>query len=717
MEFGISFFKSKLARRFCLLFFSCACVPIIVLIVLSYVQVVGQLEEQSYLRLKREVNTYGISLFDRMIRIDNELNSVGRLISLSRDEFTALPAEYTEDFEELFLGVGLYVSGEPMRKLYGNLDTDLLGESILRENLEHAKPFVFTSQDPEGFTRFFFGTNMLRKDMAPFTIVAEVKSGYLWGIGANPLLPPMTELSVFDGSGTSIVASQNGPEGSYHELDIEQVDGELRIFQFNHDGQTYYAGVSNLFIKSRFQNTDWTIILSKARRDVMSALDNFKHTYPLIILLFLLLIAYLSVRFIRRGLDPLERLKEGTKRIAQKDFSALVTINSGDEFEELGHSFNEMAAKLDKQFNALQVLGEIDRDILSSLDRMRIISSTLQRLKEFFHCEISALVKLSEESGEHVKVYTMEGRRLEDPKRGFFPITTEERMLFFKPRDFLLIYPGDEGHAFLQRIGGRDDLGYLGLPLSVDGVIRRVLLLGQKSEVIFKEDEISQARQIANQLTVGIANSLTVEKLNNLAKGTIEALARTVDAKSKWTSGHSERVASLSGRMARAMGLAENKVETIVRGGLLHDIGKIAIHRAILDKPDRLTDEEYAEIRNHPEIGEKILEPIKAYHDILPMVLQHHEHYDGSGYPAGLKGEEIDIRARIMAVADVYDALVSNRPYRGGWIAQKAKDLIVKEMGTHFDPEVVGIFLAIFSEDQSVEAMARIEDNFSQNVL
>jgi putative nucleotidyltransferase with HDIG domain len=213
------------------------------------------------------------------------------------------------------------------------------------------------------------------------------------------------------------------------------------------------------------------------------------------------------------------------------------------------------------------------------------------------------------------------------------------------------------------------------------------------------EDEVKQGRQVVDQLSVALTNARLVENLDKLAKGTVEALARTVDAKSRWTAGHSERVAAFAGRIARAMGLPEKEIETLVRAGLLHDIGKIGISLAILDKPDRLSDAEFAEIRTHPVIGAKILEPIAAYQDILPVVAQHHEKFNGSGYPGGLKEEEIDLRARIMAVADVWDALVSDRPYRGGWVKERAKSFIVDKAGVDFDPNVVAVFLELVADE------------------
>lgn len=703
MEKGTDFLKSRLARRFCLLFLSCAFLPTVALIVLSYYQVVGQLESQSLLRLKRELKTYGVSLFDRMIRIENEMKNIGRLAILADGQPVILPEEYSWDLQEIFSGIVIYRPPANSQALYGSFEDDSFRELISPELMQNPKPFAVTSASDNGMARFYFGTTISPSGSSPFVVVAEVRRQYLWGIGANHLLPPMTELSVFNGDGDGIVYSENGPRGDYEDFEFIPANGDLRIFRFEQDGRHYYAGLSNLFYESRFQQIDWTIILSKSRSDVMSALKSFKRTYPLIIFLFLVLIAYFSMLFIRRSLDPLERLKRGTKRIGKQDFSALVKINSGDEFEELGNSFNDMAFKLDKQFSTLQVLAEIDRAILSSLDRKKIIADTLLRLKEFFQCDVSLLLRNSSVDRDHVSLHIMEGRRQSDPRQNVVHMDAEAQDPLFSNRAYCVFDTDEKGYETVEVLAGRADLSFLGLPLSVNGSIDRVLLLGRKREYPFSDDEISQARQISNQLAIALANSLSVEKLNNLAKGTVEALARTVDAKSKWTSGHSERVSALGGRIARAMGLSEEKVETVIRGGLLHDIGKIAIPLAILDKPEKLTDAEYGDIKNHPAIGAQILEPIKAYQDILPLVLQHHERYDGSGYPSGLKGEEIDIRARIMALADVWDALVSDRPYRHGWVAERARKLIINETGTHFDPQVATTFLALLSEEMGLE--------------
>ncbi len=185
---------------------------------------------------------------------------------------------------------------------------------------------------------------------------------------------------------------------------------------------------------------------------------------------------------------------------------------------------------------------------------------------------------------------------------------------------------------------------------------------------------------------------ITIEALEQLDLGTLTALARAIDAKSAWTAGHSERVTNLALKMAHAMGLPAKSLDIMHRGGLLHDIGKIGTPPSILDKPGKLEPEEMQIMRDHVKIGVRILEPIPCFRDALPMVAEHHEWFDGSGYPAGLAGENISLHARILTVADCYDAMVSDRPYRKGLPKQQAFEILKQQSGTQFDPMVIDVF-------------------------
>ena len=196
----------------------------------------------------------------------------------------------------------------------------------------------------------------------------------------------------------------------------------------------------------------------------------------------------------------------------------------------------------------------------------------------------------------------------------------------------------------------------------------------------------------------------TNRRLNQLNWGTLEALARAIDAKSKWTAGHSERVTKLAIGIGRALGLTQEELDNLHRAGLLHDIGKIGIPAEVIDKPGGLTDEEDKIIREHPIIGNRILEPIEAYREILPMIRQHHEWFNGEGYPDGIAGEDITIGARILAVADIYDALSSKRPYRPAMDSNQALHIVKENAGSHLDPVVVDGLIKFLEKDGASKA-------------
>lgn len=158
---------------------------------------------------------------------------------------------------------------------------------------------------------------------------------------------------------------------------------------------------------------------------------------------------------------------------------------------------------------------------------------------------------------------------------------------------------------------------------------------------------------------------------------------------------HAERVADYAVRVGRAMDIGTAHITQLHRGGLLHDIGKIGTPDAILRKVEALSIEEFEEVKCHPEIGAKLLEPIENNSDILSVVLQHHERFDGTGYPYGLRGAEIHLLGRITSLADVYDALGSPRPYRDQWEKEQVVDYIIAHAGSHFDPAVVEAFISI----------------------
>lgn len=190
------------------------------------------------------------------------------------------------------------------------------------------------------------------------------------------------------------------------------------------------------------------------------------------------------------------------------------------------------------------------------------------------------------------------------------------------------------------------------------------------------------------------------QKFNVIQLTTV--LAKALDSRDAYTANHSENVARYSKMIAEEMGYTKNQLEDLYYGGLLHDIGKIGIPEAVLTKPGRLTDAEFEQIKRHPEIGYNILKEVSSFREkgILDIVLYHHERVDGNGYPKGLKGEEIPLNARIVSLADAYDAMTTNRTYRDKQNIEFAIAEIKKSKGKQFDEEVVDVFLNLIAKQK-----------------
>jgi diguanylate cyclase (GGDEF)-like protein/putative nucleotidyltransferase with HDIG domain len=234
-----------------------------------------------------------------------------------------------------------------------------------------------------------------------------------------------------------------------------------------------------------------------------------------------------------------------------------------------------------------------------------------------------------------------------------------------------------------------------------------LLLLSPLGWVLYQNYATTTARTEEKQQHIEELQ-LGQEHLADLYLATIKSLALAIDAKDQYTHQHILRVQRYAVAAAKHLGLAGNELEAINTGALLHDIGKLGVPEYVLLKPGRLTDEEFAKIKQHPEIGAAILDPVEFPWPVLPVVRSHHEKWDGTGYPDGLKGEDIPRTARILAVADVYDALTSSRSYRNAWTHERACEVIKKDRGSHFDPAIADAFLEIITG--VVEEMAREGD-------
>lgn len=208
-------------------------------------------------------------------------------------------------------------------------------------------------------------------------------------------------------------------------------------------------------------------------------------------------------------------------------------------------------------------------------------------------------------------------------------------------------------------------------------------MVDKTNDVILLKDKINKLSKKANQSLVE----------------SIFAFAKTIKLKDRYTGEHTELTVQYATEMAAALGLSNEETECVRQAAILHDLGKIGISEKILLKKAKLTKREFEEIKKHPQIGVDIIRPIQFLHNLIPLIFYHHERWDGKGYPSGLKNEEIPIGARIITISDIYQALISDRPYRSAFSKEKAMEIIKSEAGTKLDPRLVNVFLKILQQE------------------
>jgi putative nucleotidyltransferase with HDIG domain len=238
-------------------------------------------------------------------------------------------------------------------------------------------------------------------------------------------------------------------------------------------------------------------------------------------------------------------------------------------------------------------------------------------------------------------------------------------------------------------------VSHIRVPLIVKGEPIGVLCVGSRRSAAFTPEHLSTLEKLATQIGVAMENTRLITDLKELLIGTVKSLSNAIDAKSPWTAGHSERVTRYALLMGKAMELSVRELKDLELAGLLHDVGKIATSDAVLNKPGTLTRDEYEEVKKHSHRGAELLQPIKQLKNVIPVIRHHHERYDGNGYPDGLSTENIPLWARVLSVADAYDSMTVDRPYRKRFDQETALEELVRCSGSQFDPEVVLTFIGL----------------------
>ena len=708
MKIKGAFLTSKLGRRFFFLFVSCALIPIIILAFITLTQVKSHLQNQGRRQLQQSTKAIGMSLYERMILLNSDIKQLCSLLKKTPARRIKLSPGLSDRFDELvyFKNNGQIVS---LLSSKGK-KTKIPSQKDLKPKSSKTK--LHLQPNSGNLFRVYMSRHIPEEETEKGFITGKINTEYLWKVGSSNTLPPNTELCVLDQDRNIIINSLQNPETMLRQLPEQVQDDNTRLFRWSGHNVEYIANYWPIFMKSRFSSQEWIVVLNKSRADLFAPIIGFQKTFVLVFLLALLSVILLSMINIRRILDPLEKIKSGIKKISSQDFTTKVDVDSKDEFAEVATTFNDMTDQLDEQFRTIKNMSQIDKAILSSLEPDNIINTFLTGLEELLSSDvISVKIFDKEKPSKAVSYYSIlkvpqeRGKEIIDfPWEQFSKDLSSSTPLLLDRQEKIpeSLYPESTQEL---------EFCYL-IPVFLNGYLVSIISLGYSQKHSSMEKDLTKAQQLTDQMAIALANSSLVQDLDNLHWATVRALAKTVDAKSSWTAGHSERVCALAIDTALNLNLDHKAINNLRQGALLHDIGKVGIPNAILDKPDKLTDQEFDLIKNHPRLGEQILEPIKEYSHALPIVLQHHENYDGSGYPDGVAGKDIAYLARILAVADVFDAMTSDRPYRAGWPYEQVIRFISDKSGSKFDPDIAQVFIQTV-ENKSYGQLENIEEELN----
>ncbi len=455
----------------------------------------------------------------------------------------------------------------------------------------------------------------------------------------------------------------------------------------------------------KYLSRDWHVVVSIPEELVTAPLREFTQAFLPVVLAAFLVVLLLSNAQIRRTIRPLEQLHDATRRIASEDFSARLDIRTRDEFRDLAHSFNRMSDRLGKQIQTLTAINHVDRAGLSARDSRDIVEAVLQTLLDVGDCETVSICTVHPHGGDRATSFAV--------SRDSREVTVVHDLDAAALERCVGSVDASDGPDYLILEGTqRDELPCLAIPPFGDHPHRRfavfpldlgdrhggVICLASTDPEALQDEAARRLRQIADQAALALSNVDRLDALGRMSLGALTALARAIDANSPWTAGHSERVTLIATALGERIGLDAANLDILRRGGLLHDIGKIGVPVEILNKPGSLTEAEFEAVKAHVTVGHRILEPVAAYRDLIPIVRHHHERVDGQGYPDGLAGDDIALHARVVAVADTFDALTSDRPYRDGLPVKTAIEVIKNAAGTQLDAWLVEQFLGMLAD-------------------
>jgi HD-GYP domain-containing protein (c-di-GMP phosphodiesterase class II) len=455
----------------------------------------------------------------------------------------------------------------------------------------------------------------------------------------------------------------------------------------------------------------YVVSLEMNREGIASFIVKHVEQFIIFSVLMILISIVLGRIFASRIVKPIRKLSEVAQARAEGNLASEFHTDRNDEIGVLAWSLNIMTRKIDshvkeieRRMKTMETMNKIDKAVLSSISRADLLDHVIALVSSLYNISSISMSLYNEEKKgfDLLSRYrgASQGILAEKP---FIPagnIGADALKRIQQVFKFTLrLEEKSYRELFEKLVGGEIGIG-LNVPVYMSDTYLGSMILSRDEAHPFSGEETQSIVMLADQVGIALQSIRYFEEKEQLLLGILLALTRSIDAKSKWTAGHSERVAAYSEKIAFRLKMEDREIRTVTFSAILHDIGKIAVSEVILDKPGKLTIDEFAVIKEHPRTGARIIADIPSYDRILPGILYHHEHWDGSGYPDGLRGDAIPFSSRIITVADVWDAITADRPYRKGFPRTEAIDFMKKNCGALFDSSIVEVFLKIINEEK-----------------
>lgn len=513
-NFDTSFLRSKVARRIFLLFVVCALLPITALATISYTQVTGQLKEQSRIRLRQASKAVGMSIYERLLLLEAEMKVVSRLYAGGGPAFSLPSEEFSKNLRDRFISLALIVERGKHISLFGRFEDPPQPTQAEHLHLGSGKTVIFVQHPENGSPRIVMSLALDSYRPERGVLLGEVNPAHLWVLGDENTLPPMTELCVLDQSYKVLICSFPEAVGFPEQVGFKVFESSSGEFEWSQKEEQFLASFWSIPLKFGFFVPQWTVVLFESKAGIFAPMAHFKKIFPLIMLMFLGIVSLLSITQIKRILIPLEKLQEGTQRIAMKDFTSRVTVSSGDELEELAKSFNMMADQLGTQFKTLATMADIDRAILSVLDAEKIVTTVLARMRDVLPCDALAMTLTA--SDNRGKTYTWQGNPGDEIAAEAVTLTLQDVQKLCDNRQSLSI-ASDYVPAYLAPLARQGCRSFLNLPIFFMETLSAIISLGYIHPPLTNDETLMHARQIADQAAIGISNAQLYQQIEKQA--------------------------------------------------------------------------------------------------------------------------------------------------------------------------------------------------------